>query len=90
MLESLNDTDRFMSHKEAKTVSLLSLEYSLGQLLGTNMLNNDLQDNYEEALDDIGYSLEKVEREEYALELGSMPMGQAGQIAASYIDSIVS
>ena len=57
MIESLNDTDRFMSHKEAKTVSFLSLEYSIDRLLGTNLLNNDLQANYEEALDDIGYSL---------------------------------
>ena len=71
MLESLNDTDRFMSHKEAKTVSFLSLEYSLGKLLGNNLLNNDLEANYKEALGDIGYALEKVEREEYDIELGS-------------------
>ena len=29
LIESLNDTERFMSHQEAKTISFLSLEYSL-------------------------------------------------------------
>ena len=90
MIESLNDTERFMSHQEAKTLSFLSLEYSLGQLLGINLLNNDLQANYEEALDDIGYSLSKVEKEENRLELGSRLLSHRGQLTAGYIDSLAS
>ena len=79
-----------MSHQEAKTLSFLSLEYSISKILGINLLNNDLQANYEEALEDIGYSLQKVEKEENRLELGSGVLSQRGQLAAGYIDSLAS
>lgn len=40
-----------------KRVYFLSLEYILGRQMQSNLLNNDLEANYREALRDIGYDL---------------------------------
>jgi glycogen phosphorylase len=40
-----------------KRVYFLSMEYILGRQMQNNLLNNDLETNYREALSDIGYDL---------------------------------
>lgn len=40
-----------------KRVYFLSMEYILGRQMQNNLLNNDLEKNYREALLDIGYDL---------------------------------
>jgi starch phosphorylase len=51
-----------------------------------NLLNNDLESNYREALKDIGYDLTDLYEEEIDINLGH---GVLGRIAADSLDSLV-
>ena len=68
-----------------KRVYFLSMEYILGRMTQSNLLNNDLEQNYKDALKDIGYDLASLYEEEIDINLG---YGVLGRIAADSIDSL--
>ena len=84
-IESWNDTNLFFKHQNAKCVYIFSMEYQLERFLKTQLLNNDLEDVYREALRDIGYNLDKLYDEEVEFNLGS---GLCGRIVGEYLDSL--
>jgi glycogen phosphorylase len=61
------------------------MEYILGRMMQSNLLNNDLEQNYKDALKDIGYDLASLYEEEIDINLG---YGVLGRIAADSIDSL--
>ena len=61
------------------------MEYQLERFLKTQLLNNDLEDTYREALADIGYNLENIYEDEVEFNLGS---GLCGRIVGEYLDSL--
>jgi len=61
------------------------MEYILGRMTQSNLLNNDMEQNYNDALKDIGYDLSQLYDEEIDINLG---YGVLGRIAADSIDSL--
>ena len=84
-IESWNDTNIFFKHQNAKCVYIFSMEFSLERMLKTQLLNNDLELAYKEALQDIGYDLDEVYENEVEFHLGN---GLCGRIAGEYMDSL--
>lgn len=84
-VESWNDSNLFFKHQNAKGVYIFSMEYSLERVLKTHLLNNDLEEAYRDALQDIGYNLDQLYEEEVEFNLGS---GLCGRIAGEYLDSL--
>jgi starch phosphorylase len=61
------------------------MEFILGRMMQLNLINNDLENNYIDALKDIGYDLLDLYEEEIGVDLG---YGVLGRIAACSIDSL--
>ena len=60
LIESWNDTNQHFDAHQVKRVAYLSLEFLIGRSLQNALLNMDLQDNYREALKEMGYDLERL------------------------------
>lgn len=65
----------------------MSLEFLLGRLMQNALVNIDLEENYKEALMEIGYNLEEIYEEEVDPALGN---GGLGRLAACFLDSMAS
>ena len=61
------------------------MEYQLERFMKMQLLNNDLEDTYREALEDIGYGLDMLYEDEVDFNLGS---GLCGRIVGEYLDSL--
>lgn len=73
-------------HKQnLKRVYYLSLEFLIGRLLGSYVLNLGLWDQTQKALEEFGLELEKVRDEEVDAGLGN---GGLGRLAACFLDSM--
>jgi starch phosphorylase len=70
-----------------KQVYYLSIEFLLGRLLGNNLVNLGLRDVCEEALKELGISLNALEDCEIDAGLGN---GGLGRLAACFLDSLAS
>ncbi|TCS81077.1 glycogen/starch/alpha-glucan phosphorylase [Tepidibacillus fermentans] len=70
-----------------KQVYYLSIEFLLGRMLGTNLLNLGIREIVEEGLRDLDISLEKIEQQEPDPGLGN---GGLGRLAACFLDSLAS
>ncbi|MFC4182859.1 glycogen/starch/alpha-glucan phosphorylase [Saccharococcus thermophilus] len=73
--------------RKQKQVYYLSIEFLLGRLLGSNLLNLGIRDVVEEGLRDLGISLEDIEESEADAGLGN---GGLGRLAACFLDSLAS
>ena len=71
--------------RNAKTVAYLSAEFLPGPHLGNNILNLDLWNNVEQALEELGLELGPLLEEEEEPGLGN---GGLGRLAACYMDSL--
>ncbi len=80
-------TQRRVTQAGVKRVCYLSVEFLLGRSLinGLSSLDGDLVEEAREALQDLGFDLEKVAREEPDPGLGN---GGLGRLAACYLDSL--
>ncbi|MBW7641472.1 glycogen/starch/alpha-glucan phosphorylase [Geobacillus thermoleovorans] len=68
-----------------KQVYYLSIEFLLGRLLGSNLLNLGVRPMVEEGLRELGIRLEDVEESEADAGLGN---GGLGRLAACFLDSL--
>ena len=84
LIEDMNDTQTYMMETKAKCVNYLSIEYLLGRLLQSVLLNIGLEYPYKEALQEMGYQLEDLYDDDKDAALGN---GGLGRLAACFMDS---
>ncbi|MFC2469127.1 MAG: glycogen/starch/alpha-glucan phosphorylase, partial [Negativicutes bacterium] len=80
-------TNRMYREKQAKQVYYFSVEFLLGRLLNTNLINLGIKDTLVEALKGLNLSLAQFYDEEPDAGLGN---GGLGRLAACFIDSMAS
>lgn len=85
MIDRRFDTEQRYRDADAKHVYYLSIEYLLGRLLASNMINLGLYDVCRETLRQMGVELESVEDAERDAGLGN---GGLGRLAACFLDSL--
>jgi glycogen phosphorylase len=85
LIEAWNDTNAYFDRHDPKRVAYMSLEYLMGRAMQNALLNLDLEDNYREALDGLGFDLERLYEEEPDAALGN---GGLGRLAACFLDSL--
>ncbi|WBL14242.1 glycogen/starch/alpha-glucan phosphorylase [Sutcliffiella sp. NC1] len=82
----IETNERYRADNE-KQVYYLSIEFLLGRLLGSNLLNLGIRDVVEEGLNDLGIDLHQLEEMEADAGLGN---GGLGRLAACFLDSLAS
>lgn len=80
-------TNKQYREREAKQVYYFSMEFLLGRLMGSNLINLDLRQVMGEALAELGIDLNKLEEMEADAGLGN---GGLGRLAACFLDSMAS
>jgi len=80
-------TNQVYRSTESKQVYYLSIEFLLGRIMGSNILNLGIGDVVEEGLRDLGISLDDLESNEPDSALGN---GGLGRLAACFMDSLAS
>lgn len=85
LIESWNDTQQLFTAEDHKRVYYLSLEFLLGRLMQTSLVNLNMEGSYRRALDDLGFKLEELYEEEVDPALGN---GGLGRLAACFLDSL--
>ncbi|MFX8891339.1 glycogen/starch/alpha-glucan phosphorylase, partial [Acinetobacter baumannii] len=70
-----------------KQVYYLSIEFLLGRLLGSNLMNLGIRDVVEQGLKELGVELARIEEAEIDAGLGN---GGLGRLAACFLDSLAS
>lgn len=60
LIEAFNDTAQYFTHHDCKRVYYLSIEFLMGRYLQNALINLELEDNYKEAVLELGYNLESV------------------------------
>jgi len=68
-----------------KRIYYFSLEFLMGRTLGNAILNLNLHDVVQEAMEELGYDLENLEETEWDAGLGN---GGLGRLAACFLDSM--
>ena len=84
LTESLNDTNAYFEQVDPKRCYYLSAEYLIGRYFQNAIANLDIEDNYREALMDLGFKLEDLMEHEADPALGN---GGLGRLAACFLDS---
>ena len=78
-------TEKVYNHKRVRQVYYFSIEFLIGRLLNTNLLNCGMEKLCRDALHDLGFDLDEIFPEEPDPGLGN---GGLGRLAACYIDSM--
>ncbi|RSL34085.1 glycogen/starch/alpha-glucan phosphorylase [Salibacterium salarium] len=78
-------TDQEYKKNQNKQVYYFSMEFLIGRLLGSNLLNMQVLKVVEEGLRDLGLSLSALEEKENDAGLGN---GGLGRLAACFLDSL--
>lgn len=81
------DTKKSYAEKQVKEVYYFSIEFLLGRLLESNLLNLGIKDICKEALDELNVNFEQLKLQEEDAGLGN---GGLGRLAACYLDSMAS
>lgn len=81
------ETNRHYEVKGEKQVYYFSIEFLLGRLLGSNLVNCGVREQWGKWLADIGIDLGKLENDEADAGLGN---GGLGRLAACFLDSMAS
>ena len=68
-----------------KKVHYLSLEFLMGSLLGNSLINLGIYDECRKLLENFGYNIDRIMREEPDMGLGN---GGLGRLAACYMESL--
>ncbi len=85
LIERWIETQQTYYNQDIKRVYYLSLEYLIGRTLGNSLMNLGLFDTGNDAMKDLGYSLEELRENEWDAGLGN---GGLGRLAACFIDSL--
>ena len=85
LVERWVNTQQTYYQANVKRVYYLSLEYLMGRALHNAMVNLGYLDEYQRAMEALGYSLEELEELEVDAGLGN---GGLGRLAACYLDSM--
>jgi len=85
LIESYNDTNQFFHETDCKRGYYLSMEFLLGRYLQNAIMSLDLEENYRDAIQELGYSLEALYDQEPDPALGN---GGLGRLAACFLDSM--
>lgn len=80
-------TNELNRTSKEKQVFYLSIEYLLGRLLRTNLMNLGIEDMVEKGLNELGIKLDDLEEIEADAALGN---GGLGRLAACFLDSLAS
>jgi starch phosphorylase len=80
-------TQQTYDENESKQVYYFSMEFLLGRLVESNLLNMGMLDLYKDTLTFLGFDPEEVFREEHDAGLGN---GGLGRLAACFLDSLAS
>jgi starch phosphorylase len=80
-------TDKRYADSGTKQVYYFSIEFLLGRMLGSNLLNLGIKDMCTAALQELDIELSKLEEQEEDAGLGN---GGLGRLAACYLDSMAS
>ena len=80
-------SQKIMDEKDPKIVYYMSMEFLTGRYLGNNLINLGAYAEVEEALGEIGLSLNLIEDEERDPALGN---GGLGRLAACFLESLSS
>ncbi|MDR0852596.1 MAG: glycogen/starch/alpha-glucan phosphorylase [Clostridiales Family XIII bacterium] len=79
------DANRQEFEQRKKRLYYLSAEFLMGRALVNNMINLHLLDDYKDALEELGLSLDDIEIQESDAGLGN---GGLGRLAACFLDSL--
>lgn len=80
-------TNHAYKNRQEKQVYYFSLEFLIGRLLGSNLLNLGILELVRDGLGELGYDLEEIEDQEADAGLGN---GGLGRLAACFLDSLAS
>ncbi|MDT8719497.1 glycogen/starch/alpha-glucan phosphorylase [Clostridium sp. 19966] len=85
--ENIVKTRKQYVEKQEKQVYYFSMEFLIGRLLMSNLINLGIQDVCEKALKELGIDLKELEDQETDAGLGN---GGLGRLAACFLDSMAS
>ncbi|EFA85934.1 glycogen phosphorylase 1 [Heterostelium album PN500] len=85
LIERWNETQQYYTEKDPKRVYYLSMEFLMGRTLQNAIYNMGLNDEYHNALLELGFELEDLYEEEKDAALGN---GGLGRLAACFMDSL--
>ncbi|MBU3980802.1 MAG: glycogen/starch/alpha-glucan family phosphorylase, partial [Proteobacteria bacterium] len=85
LIERWLKTQRSYYDKITKRIYYLSLEFLPGRFLMNYIINMDIKDECNKALEKVGFTLEDLEEEEWDAGLGN---GGLGRLASCFMDSI--
>jgi len=80
-------TKKSYRERGEKQVYYFSIEFLMGRMLGTNLINLGIKQVCEEGLHELGISFEEIEQEEPDPGLGN---GGLGRLASCFLDSMAS
>ena len=80
-------TNKYYTDHQNKEVYYFSIEFLLGRLLNSNLINLDMKDICEKALKDLDIDITELFKQEPDAGLGN---GGLGRLAACFIDSLAS
>ena len=85
LVDRMLETEERYRQKDPKRLYYLSIEFLIGQSLGSNLHNLGVREVYRQALSNLGVNLEEVEQSEEDAALGN---GGLGRLAACFLDSL--
>lgn len=85
LVERWISTQQTYHDENLKRVYYLSMEFLIGRLMDTNMINLGIHDASEEAVQGVGLNLEDLSAQEIEAGLGN---GGLGRLAACFLDSM--
>lgn len=85
MMENWMETMRSYQKEDPKRVYYLSLEFLIGRLFTSSMINVGLYEPFKQALDELGLDMDELKSVENDAALGN---GGLGRLAACFLDSL--
>jgi starch phosphorylase len=85
MIDRMLETEAGNRRAGVKRVYYLSMEFLMGRSLGTHLHNLGIYDDAAAVLEEMGFDIEEIRRQEWDIPLGN---GGLGRLAACYLDSM--